>query len=512
MKELLKRSSGFTRIEFWALTTIFAFAIFFHIQDMVRWDHKEFVYVPYKHFFDQVNMPFRFYKNYFFPQLINHIVQYLFILLLNFILIPKLLVRKNLLRNVLSLIVAFVIAGTIFSITATYLKGYLYAGNRGIDSVDLEIFQDGFENAVMTIVLLIMYTVIKYAGIYLLTISATIEAKYKFIRKEAIVAAAIWLIGILVLRFGRAEREILVGWTVVIPCAIVLYLYSFYRLIPGALNRRKFQFTSYILNCAFILMFAFIAIYIPSIFILHDDDAGAGISAFNSFFQLFVTVPVTWMLYKRNLRGNEEINVLQTELKQSSASVHFLRSQINPHFLFNALNTLYGTAIQENAERTSEGIQKLGDMMRFMLQENIHEKISLAREIDYLNNYISLQKLRTDPNPNIDIDVHIEQQLNTIQIAPMLLIPFIENAFKHGISFREHSYIKVSLQFMNDTLYFDVANSRHIRPDNDPEKGKSGIGLENVKQRLQHVYAGKHELLIRETAKDFFVHLTLQLV
>ncbi|HEY0059521.1 MAG TPA: histidine kinase, partial [Flavisolibacter sp.] len=188
-----------------------------------------------------------------------------------------------------------------------------------------------------------------------------------------------------------------------------------------------------------------------------------------------------------------------------------LRSQINPHFLFNALNTIYGTAIQEGAERTSEGVQKLGDMMRFMLQENMQDKISLSRDIEYLNNYISLQKLRTDPNPIIRIEADIEAPVRPVEIAPMLLIPFVENAFKHGISFREASFIRVSLQTRNNVLEFDVNNSKHVRAANDPEKDKSGIGLTNVKQRLQLLYPGKHELVIRENAREFFVHLTIRL-
>jgi LytS/YehU family sensor histidine kinase len=175
------------------------------------------------------------------------------------------------------------------------------------------------------------------------------------------------------------------------------------------------------------------------------------------------------------------------------------------------LNTIYGTAIQEGAERTSEGIEKLGDMMRFMLQENMQEKIALVREIDYLNNYISLQRLRTDPNPTIKIESQIDSQPHLLQIAPMLLIPFVENAFKHGISFREPSHIKIALEITNKIINFDVYNSKHTKQDKDPEKDKSGIGLNNVKQRLELLYPKKHELIIRETGKEFFVHLTIQL-
>src|SRR5690606_4650599 len=136
---------------------------------------------------------------------------------------------------------------------------------------------------------------------------------------------------------------------------------------------------------------------------------------------------------------------------------------------------------------------------------------SLVREIDYLNNYIDLQKLRTDTNPIVNIDAVIEQPLNGVTISPMLLIPFVENAFKHGISLREPSQIKISLELKDKTLYFDVFNSKHVKQEKDPEKNKSGIGLNNVKQRLQLLYNSKHELVIRETSKDFFVHLTINL-
>jgi sensor histidine kinase YesM len=119
--------------------------------------------------------------------------------------------------------------------------------------------------------------------------------------------------------------------------------------------------------------------------------------------------------------------------------------------------------------------------------------------------------MRTDPIPSIKIEAGIEKLINGVEIAPMLLIPFVENAFKHGISFREPSHIKVTLEVKENKLFFDVYNIKHQKQDADPEKDKSGIGLINVKQRLQLLYPSKHELIIRETGKEFFVHLTIQL-
>lgn len=200
----------------------------------------------------------------------------------------------------------------------------------------------------------------------------------------------------------------------------------------------------------------------------------------------------------------------QKELIKSKADFQFLRSQINPHFLFNVLNTLYGTALQENAGRTAEGIQKLGDMMRFMLHENNLDFIDMHQEVDYLNNYIALQKLRTQYSPEITIEDNISGQNCKHKIAPMLLIPLVENAFKHGISLKEKSWIKISLHCNEIDILFEVRNSVHQRQENDPEKDKSGIGFKNVLERLKLIYPGKFQIAVNEDGKEFFIQLSIQ--
>ncbi len=208
---------------------------------------------------------------------------------------------------------------------------------------------------------------------------------------------------------------------------------------------------------------------------------------------------------------NREKTVLQTQVSAKSAELSSLRAQINPHFLFNALNSLYATALKENSEKTADGIQKLGDMMRFMLQENNHDRIPLDKEIEYLHNYIDIQRLRVDETHPIDIRVTIQQPNREIYIAPMLLTPFVENAFKHGISLRSPSWIFITLTLDATTLYFKVHNSRHPRPaeSTDPERTRSGVGLDNVRKRLQLIYPGRHTLDIQQSEQDYFVSLTL---
>ena len=226
--------------------------------------------------------------------------------------------------------------------------------------------------------------------------------------------------------------------------------------------------------------------------------------------QLFIVTPVTWLVYQQ--KKDKILALMGTEkaLVKSKADLQFLRSQINPHFLFNVLNTLYGTALQENADRTASGIQQLGDMMRFMLHENNLDFIDMGREIDYLGNYIALQKLRTQSSPEIIIEDNITGQNCNHTIAPMLLIPLVENAFKHGISLKEKSWIKISLHCNEKEILFEVRNSMHTRQDNDPEKENSGIGFKNVVERLKLIYPGRHQIAVNGDGKDFFVQLTIQ--
>jgi len=329
--------------------------------------------------------------------------------------------------------------------------------------------------------------------------------------RETIFTFSVWIsIAVFVLTI-YPDSEFISSWTITIPAGWVMYHVSFRWLFPKA-HTFRFPFLFY---DACILAYCIAVFFIQAIFLsIFIEDEGffmelGGITIFTLF---FILAPVQWLIFKRLARNNEELFVLKKELGQTEANVDFLRSQINPHFLFNALNTLYGMAIQEKADRTSEAIEKLGSMMRFMLQENVQEKITLARDLEYLNNYVSFQRLRTDINSNIKIQVALQQDVNPdAQIAPMLLIPFIENAFKHGISLREESHIRISLELKESVLFFDVFNTKHVRYENDPEKDSNGIGLINVKQRLKLLYPGKHELVIRETAHDYFVHLVITL-
>jgi len=343
---------------------------------------------------------------------------------------------------------------------------------------------------------------------------------------EVAILTASWLL-ILVASYNtllRPESFFVFEYAVfIVPTSMLVYLYAMYNILPKGIYK-KHKGIFYFLKMALVALTSSLAVFIIMLFfmlrgkvVIFDyhipffDKEALVLAGFNFLTQLIITTPVAWNIYRNRYEKNNEIAELKADLGQSNANLDFLKSQINPHFLFNALNTLYGTALQENAERTSEGIQKLGDMMRFMLHENLKDKISLTSDIEYLNNYIILQKLRIAASSGVEVITNIEIPQHDMLISPMLLIPFVENAFKHGISLLSNSFIKITLQTNANTLYFDVHNTIHLRSEADPEKGQSGIGLDNVKQRLQLLYPDRHELVIHQNAKEFFVHLKIEL-
>jgi two-component system LytT family sensor kinase len=294
-------------------------------------------------------------------------------------------------------------------------------------------------------------------------------------------------------------------WISAVPFTLLIYFLNRFWLLPKY-NLEKVRKLKYLTETGLSTLVSFII----SFLIWSFTKKGMVITSFVAcyFLFLYIALLLSRFSYWRHLKQTE-LRSLKTDLVKSSADLQFLRSQINPHFLFNVLNTLYGTAIQEKAERTSEGIQKLGDMMRFMLYENTLDSIPVAREIDYLKDYIYLQKLRITDSPQITVEVNLPENSCHQNIAPMLLIPFIENAFKHGVSLQNRSWINISVHCEADRLDFDIYNSSHPKQENDTERFHGGIGLENVKQRLELLYPDKHELTIRQSQTEYFVHMTM---
>lgn len=184
-------------------------------------------------------------------------------------------------------------------------------------------------------------------------------------------------------------------------------------------------------------------------------------------------------------------NSIYLEQEKLRAELTALKHQINPHFLFNVLNSLYGLAFRNDDEPTAEGIAKLSLLMRYMLYESDDAEVLLEKEIEYLENYISLQKLRLDNRTELKFEV--KGQISGKSIAPMLLIPFVENAFKFGISTANASFVHIFLELTESNLRFETHNSIH-EVNTPAEDGVGGIGLENVKKRLELLYPETYTL------------------
>lgn len=298
----------------------------------------------------------------------------------------------------------------------------------------------------------------------------------------------------------------LVVFGLVVPGILLLSLYHYHFIyksrIAGQIKRSRF-FHWGLLGLILLVFLIFSgAENEERIFIV-----GLGITVF----LMLILFPLASLLFNKYDSYLGQINTLNYKVDQGSANLDFLRSQINPHFLFNALNTLYASALIENAEKTADGVQKLGDMMRFMIHENQQDKIPLSREINYLRNYLDLQMLRFGNESKLEVDIQISEELCHGEIAPMLLIPFVENAFKHGISLKEKSWIKLNLRCIAGSVHLDLVNSVHPEKPAENSREESGIGLDNVKSRLDLVYPNKHQLNIIKNDSDFFVHLSIQL-
>lgn len=509
MRPETKTAYDFDRIEFWGATVIYILSIFLLVSEGVRFGVDE-GWSDLSYAFQERNIRYSYIQNYLAPKTAVYTALYAAYIFLSLYIAPQIRRKAHLALHIILGMLVFAVLGLVMSIADTWIRAYEMTEHETLTGFYNAIFKKRMLFACWMMFLFAMYSVIKHFAVFILQNEDTLQEQYKGLTREAIIVFILWMISFFLLLVAGAPLEVVTIYALVIPIAIGLYWYSLHTLIPSVLHHPKRKFLKYCWKMFQILLITAIPLTMVILPIVNPGSAVMGILIANAAVQMFVTAPVSWFMYKYRSENKMELVYLRQALGTSSANLDLLKSQINPHFLFNSLNTLYGTALQEKADRTSEGIQRLGDMMRFMLEENVQDRISLNREIDYIKNYISLQKLRTQESPNIIIQENIEDEPNTLYITPMLLIPFIENAFKHGISLREPSHIKISLNTQKGSIFFDVYNSIHTR-ETDPEKNNTGIGLNNVRQRLELFYPDKHELIIRENSKEFFIHLTIQL-
>lgn len=259
-----------------------------------------------------------------------------------------------------------------------------------------------------------------------------------------------------------------------------------------------------IATCLFtILSDLFVLPYIYGFSEISISDISISSMFYNAFVLVFVSgtaLAIKLVRINLQIRKREE----ETARKKLLTELQFLKSQINPHFLFNTLNNIYGLA-RKKSDDTAEVVMKLSKLLRFMLYETAQASINIDDELKVVKDYIELEQLRY--GSRLDIEYHEDIDYLEQQITPLILIPFVENAFKHGLSeTRFHSYIKIHTILKKGNLHFSIENSKSENEGRAPER----IGLKNVKRQLELLYP-EHDLKINITPETFKVTLTINL-
>jgi two-component system LytT family sensor kinase len=207
---------------------------------------------------------------------------------------------------------------------------------------------------------------------------------------------------------------------------------------------------------------------------------------------------------------NNELIRKQLAAHQLSTEIKFLKSQINPHFLFNTLNNLFSMAQGNGNEELADGISKLSEMMRYMIYESNAESVPLSKEIEYLKNSIVLNKLRY-ADEEVKVIFNYPEHLQDLYIAPMIFIPFVENAFKHGVVINQSSQIDISISVVGEKLILFTCENKDYGFIRKMDDSDGGIGLENVRRRLELVYPGRYDLVINKEDDKYSVMLKINL-
>lgn len=336
----------------------------------------------------------------------------------------------------------------------------------------------------------------------------------QLLSRKRVYHTLLWLTLFLLLLSLNSSNQSL-GFVILVEVANILFYalivyFNLLYLIPHYLTEKKFQlYGALLLGAAAVL--TPIKTLVFYLFFSYDTDAQSSLleDQFFIFLTLFVAggastlthIVTEWMRHQR------ERKELQTQTMQSE--LRFLKSQINPHFLFNTLNNLYALTLKKS-DKAPEIVIKLSEMMRYMLYECNEKRVLLSKEVKYIRNYLDLEGLRQ--GKNVEIDFRVEGSIQHQKIAPLMFITFLENSFKHGLSHHlNQGFVHIRLKAEGRHLEFFIENSK---PDQlpQPERRKvGGIGLVNVRRRLNLLYPEQHELKITESPNSYAVSLTLEL-
>ncbi len=277
-------------------------------------------------------------------------------------------------------------------------------------------------------------------------------------------------------------------------------------LIPYLLEKK--QFGLYLAGLIGLVLLYTILMSHYNLFIhrvlFHDEPIDTSSGFWDNFVYALCCSVITAMLYITKKWAEQEEQVKNSQINQLQTELKYLRSQLNPHFLFNGLNTIYGT-IDMNNRQAREMMVQFSDLLRYNLYEADVDMIELAKEVKYMQNYVALQKARS--NDNVQVTLNVNYQNGAVKIVPLIFMAFVENAFKHASrGDNSDNSIIITLTEKEGKIDFTCDNSYD---ETEPVPG--GIGLNNAARRLELLYKDRYRLDIKKEQNIYHVHLTLTL-
>ena len=300
-----------------------------------------------------------------------------------------------------------------------------------------------------------------------------------------------------------ATRETLKITFFMVSPVVLVYLLNYYLAVPYLFFKKH--------RIIFVISNMLLIIIVNSGFFCFDPHslpiyARAGYYTYMTVFIVLNILTVGTALGLRYIIRLDDIQRKINEQKQKNteAELYWLKNQLNPHFLFNILNNI-SSLTQINADAAQESISQLSDLLRYALYQSNQKEVAIEGEIEFMNNYIELMRLRCTDKTRVDVNMNAGANIN---IAPLLFISLIENAFKHGVSNSNESFIRIDMHTEDDTLIFSCSNSNF--PKTDKNCSGSGIGLENLRRRLELIYPSRYEYKQNVTGGTFLVEIRIK--
>lgn len=311
----------------------------------------------------------------------------------------------------------------------------------------------------------------------------------------------LWIVLIVMFNFRSYKLWVNILHDSIMLITIALPVYLNFYLLNILFNNKKYLL--YLFSLISLVLIWGLLLHFFILFVINIDS-----NLTEYWFLSFIIILLSSSFKYARMGYLQRIEFQELKSVQLQTELSFLKAQMNPHFLFNTLNNLYGMSKRQD-KGTADGIAQLSHLMRYIIYESNVETILLDKEIEQIKSLIKLQRLRFSVDDDIVIDFNIEGDPENIRIPPLILLPFVENAFKHGISLVKNSFIKINLKIHTSSLDFSVINSLPERTKFYTETD-SGLGLNNVKRRLDLIYPDLHKLTINRDNSTFMINLFLQ--